>query len=53
VPQALLLADRDGEGWPDWFPRRDAELALDVDRFSFALPVVRENGLLIARADYP
>jgi 2-phosphosulfolactate phosphatase len=39
-------------GWPDWFPRRDAELALEVDRFSFALPVVRENGLLIARPDY-
>lgn len=37
------------EEWPDWFPRRDAELALQVDRFSFALPVSRENGLLIAR----
>ena len=37
------------EAWPDWFPRRDAELALEVDRFSFALPVSRENGLLIAR----
>jgi len=48
-PVVTLLADRDGEGWPDWFPRRDAELALEVDRFSFALPVVRENGLLIAR----
>ncbi len=51
VPAVTLLADRDGEGWPDWFPRRDAELALQVDRFSFALPVVREGGLLIARAD--
>ena len=40
------------EAWPDWFPRRDAELALEVDRFAFALPVHRENGLLIARADY-
>src|SRR2546423_8213527 len=38
-----------GEAWPDWFPRRDAELALELDRFSFALPVSRENGLLIAR----
>ena len=36
-------------GWPDWFPRRDAELALEVDRFDFALPVAREEGLLIAR----
>jgi 2-phosphosulfolactate phosphatase len=36
--------------WEDWFPRRDAELALEVDRFAFAMPVHRENGLLIARA---
>ena len=39
----------DAKPWPDWFPRRDAELALEVDRFDFALPVVREDGLLIAR----
>jgi 2-phosphosulfolactate phosphatase len=38
------------ERWPDWFPRRDAELACEVDRFDFALPVTREGGLLIARA---
>jgi 2-phosphosulfolactate phosphatase len=38
--------DRD---WPDWFPRRDAELACEVDRFAFALPVLREAGLLVAR----
>ena len=37
------------ESWPDWFPRRDAELALEVDRFDFALPVTREGGLLVAR----
>ena len=41
-----------GEDWPDWFPRRDAELALEVDRFDFALPVTREGGLLIARPVY-
>jgi 2-phosphosulfolactate phosphatase len=35
--------------WPDWFPRRDAELAMELDRFSFALPVAREGGLLVAR----
>lgn len=35
--------------WPWWFPRRDAELACEVDRFKFALPVTREDGLLIAR----
>jgi len=35
--------------WPDWFPRQDAELACQVDRFDFALPVTREDGLLIAR----
>lgn len=35
--------------WPDWFPRRDAELACEVDRFDFALPVRREGGDLVAR----
>ena len=35
--------------WPEWFPRRDAELALEIDRFDFALPVTREDGLLVAR----
>lgn len=47
-----LLGDDPAVGWADWFPRRDAELALEVDRFSFALPVYRENGLLVARPDY-
>jgi len=49
MPSVRLDADHSPEGWPDWFPRRDAELALEVDRFDFALPVSRENGLLIAR----
>ena len=44
-----LEADHDPAGWPDWFPRRDAEIALEVDRFDFALPVTREGGLLVAR----
>jgi 2-phosphosulfolactate phosphatase len=48
-PHVTLMADHAPEGWPDWFPRRDAELALEVDRFAFALPVERENGLLVAR----
>ena len=47
-----LEADHDPRGWPDWFPRRDAELAMEVDRFAFALPVRREDGLLIARPAY-
>jgi len=47
--EPVWLSER---GWPDWFPRRDAELALEVDRFSFALPVFREDGLLIARPVY-
>jgi 2-phosphosulfolactate phosphatase len=51
-PDPPPLALRDGE-WPEWFPRRDAELALEVDRFSFALPVRRENGLLVARPAFP
>jgi 2-phosphosulfolactate phosphatase len=45
---ASLWADED-PNWPDWFPRRDAELACQVDRFDFTLPVAREGGLLIAR----
>ena len=45
---ASLWKDED-PNWPDWFPRRDAELACQVDRFDFALPVVREDGLLVAR----
>lgn len=51
MPSVRLDGDHAPEGWPDWFPRRDAELALQVDRFDFALPVTRENGLLIARRD--
>lgn len=35
--------------WPEWFPRRDAELASQIDRFDFALPVTREGSLLVAR----
>jgi 2-phosphosulfolactate phosphatase len=45
---ASLWKDED-PNWPDWFPRRDAELACEVDRFDFALPVAREDGLLVAR----
>jgi len=63
--EALLRGDRPAapgwidpiwlpeRGWPEWFPRRDAELALEVDRFDFALPVVREDGLLVARPIRP
>jgi len=47
APVVRLIGDL--EGWPEWFPRRDAELASEVDRFDFALPVARENGLLVAR----
>ena len=45
---ARLWENEDPE-WPEWFPRRDAELALQLDRFDFALPVTREKGLFIAR----
>ena len=50
IPPIYMPGDDDPSGWPDWFPRRDAELACEVDRFDFALPVVREGGLLVARA---
>jgi 2-phosphosulfolactate phosphatase len=43
------LWEREDPNWPEWFPRRDAELACEVDRFDFALPVTREGGLLVAR----
>ena len=49
---ASLWEDED-PNWPDWFPRRDAELACELDRFAFALPVVREGGLLVARPLWP
>ncbi len=53
MPHVRLEGDYAPEGWPAWFPRRDAELALQVDRFDFALPVTRERGLLIARPARP
>jgi 2-phosphosulfolactate phosphatase len=46
-PVIRLLGDE--SGWPAWFPREDAVLATQVDRFDFALPVTREDRLLIAR----
>jgi 2-phosphosulfolactate phosphatase len=49
APQRPAIALAPADEWPDWFPRRDAELALEVDRFDFALPVSRERGLLVAR----
>jgi 2-phosphosulfolactate phosphatase len=49
APTRPVISLAPAEQWPDWFPRRDAELALEVDRFSFALPVAREDGLLVAR----
>jgi len=49
LPARPKIALARAEEWPEWFPRRDAELACELDRFSFALPVARENGLLIAR----
>ncbi|MFN2521278.1 MAG: 2-phosphosulfolactate phosphatase, partial [Candidatus Limnocylindria bacterium] len=48
-PALLMRSGWEDRLWPDWFPRSDAELACEVDRFDFALPVVREDGLLIAR----
>jgi 2-phosphosulfolactate phosphatase len=49
APPRPVIPLAPADEWPDWFPRRDAELALDVDRFAFALAVTREAGLLIAR----
>ncbi len=54
-PAAMLrrIWQNEDPNWPDWFPRRDAELACELDRFDFALPVHREDGLLIARPVWP
>ena len=52
-PSVFLEGDHSSEGWPDWFPRHDAELACEVDRFDFALPVAREGGLFVARPVWP
>lgn len=54
-PAAMLarIWENEDPNWPDWFPRRDAELASEIDRFDFALPVHREDGLLIARPVRP
>jgi len=49
VREIPLHADYYPGGWPDWFPRRDAELATEIDRFDFALVVDRERDLLVAR----
>lgn len=46
VPKLMRFGDR--VAWPDWFPERDALLAGQVDKFDFALPVTREDGLLVA-----
>ncbi|HEY8829962.1 MAG TPA: 2-phosphosulfolactate phosphatase [Candidatus Limnocylindria bacterium] len=50
VPKLMRFTDQ--ADWPDWFPMRDALLAGEVDRFDFALPVTREDGLLIARPTF-
>ena len=52
LPAAALVADvrkrlRDDHPAPTW--RADVELAFAVDRFDFAIEVVRANGLAIAR----
>lgn len=50
VPSMIAkLWENEDPNWPEWFPRRDAELACEVDRFDFALPVTREGPLLVAR----
>jgi 2-phosphosulfolactate phosphatase len=43
------LWEHEDPNWPEWFPRRDAELACQLDRFDFALPVAREGGLYVTR----
>ena len=41
----------DDESKPQW-PEQDREMALDIDSHDFALKIVNENGLFIARPEY-
>lgn len=42
-------------GRPEWpnLPATDLEIAAEIDRFSFAMPVDREHGLLAIRPSWP
>ena len=49
----LVLVGHEAQKYDDpaqpQFHPQDKDLALDIDRFAFALPVAREDGLLVAR----
>ena len=51
----LVLVGHEAQKYDDpeqpQFRPQDKDVALDVDRYAFALPVSREDGLLVARAD--
>lgn len=51
----LVLVGHEAQKYDDpeqpQFRPQDKDLALDVDRYAFALPVTREGGLLVARPD--
>ena len=52
-----VLAARESQKFGDparpWFRREDRDLALDFDRYDFAVEVVPEDGLLVARKNAP
>ena len=51
----LVLAGHEAQKYDDpaqpQFRPQDKDLALDIDRYAFALPVTREEGLLVARPE--
>lgn len=55
--RALALAGGESQKFGDpaqpWFPRADLEMALDFDRFDFAVEVVRDSTGLTARRRVP
>lgn len=55
--QKLVLAGEEAQKYGDpaqpHFHPRDPEIALHIDRYPFAMRVQREDGLLVARPQYP
>ena len=53
----LILAGEESQKYNDptkpHFPPKDREMALDIDSHDFAIRVEREDGLLVARQEFP
>ena len=55
--RTLVLAGEESQKYNDptkpHFPPKDREMALDIDSHEFAIRVEREDGLLVARQEFP